>query len=79
VTLTPPTRTMRAEAAKNGFYKSLALHGDFPRLQILSIEGLLEGRERAVCSDFMADRLDTAHDERSRPFYRPRRMRRRAS
>jgi DNA modification methylase len=51
VTLAPPTRPMLAEAAKAGFYKSPTLGGNFPRLQILSIEGLLEGRERPVYPD----------------------------
>ncbi|MDR3221326.1 MAG: restriction endonuclease [Candidatus Accumulibacter sp.] len=46
VTLAPPTAPMRAEAAKAGFYESPTLGKAFPRLQILTIEGLLEGRER---------------------------------
>jgi DNA modification methylase len=51
VTLAPPTRPMRAEAAKAGFYPSLTLSGNFPRLQILTIEGLLEGKERPLYPD----------------------------
>ncbi|MDR0528472.1 MAG: restriction endonuclease, partial [Zoogloeaceae bacterium] len=51
VTLAPPTRPMLAEAAKAGFYRSPALSGEFPRLQLLTVEGLLEGRERAEYPD----------------------------
>ncbi|MDR1934583.1 MAG: restriction endonuclease [Candidatus Accumulibacter sp.] len=51
VTLAPPTQAMRGEAAKAGFYPSPTLPGNFPRLQILSVEGLLEGRERPLYPD----------------------------
>jgi adenine specific DNA methylase Mod len=44
VTLTPPTQPMMAEAASAGFYES-AHHGAFPRIQILTIDGLLSGAE----------------------------------
>ena len=45
VTLTPPTQPMITEAASAGFYESPA-HGAFPKIQILTIEGLLAGREQ---------------------------------
>ncbi|MDR0674640.1 MAG: restriction endonuclease [Zoogloeaceae bacterium] len=45
VTLSPPTQPMRSEAAKAGFYESPTF-GQCPRLQILTVVGLLEGRER---------------------------------
>ena len=45
VTLTPPTRPMITEAASAGHYES-PHHGAFPRIQILSIQGLLDGTER---------------------------------
>ncbi|MDR0234200.1 MAG: restriction endonuclease [Zoogloeaceae bacterium] len=51
VTLIPPTGPMQTEAAKAGFYKSPTLPGNFPRLQILTIEGLLEGNERPLYPD----------------------------
>jgi hypothetical protein len=51
VTLASPTRPMRAEAAKAGFYPSPTLSGNFPRLQILTIEGLLESKERPLYPD----------------------------
>lgn len=51
VTLAPPTRPMVQEALKMGFYYPEAIEGQFPRLQILTIEGLLEGREQALYPD----------------------------
>ncbi len=50
VTLTPPTKEMMKEAASAGFYES-PHHGDFPRLQILTVEGLLDGKESAKFPD----------------------------
>jgi predicted RNase H-like HicB family nuclease len=44
VTLTPPTKPMQNEAASAGFYES-PNHGAFPKIQILTIEGLLNGTE----------------------------------
>ena len=45
VTLTPPTKPMITEAASAGHYES-PHHGAFPRIQILTIAGLLDGTER---------------------------------
>ena len=53
VTLTPPTKPMVTEAASAGHYES-PHHGAFPRIQILSIEGLLNGTERARWPDLSA-------------------------
>ncbi len=50
VTLTPPTKAMRTEANAAGFYRS-PHHGDFPKIQILTIEGLLNCAESAQYSD----------------------------
>jgi site-specific DNA-methyltransferase (adenine-specific) len=44
VTLAPPTQPMLTEATSAGYYKS-ALLGAFPKLQVLTIEGLLSGIE----------------------------------
>lgn len=44
VTLTPPTKPMVTEATSAGFYESPHL-GAFPKIQILTIEGLLSGAE----------------------------------
>lgn len=53
VTLTPPTKPMETEAAAAGFYES-PHHGQFPRLQILTIEGLMQEHERPRYPDIMA-------------------------
>lgn len=47
VTLAPPTQPMRAEAAALGFYASPSFPDQrFPRLQLLTVDGLLDGTER---------------------------------
>ena len=50
VTLGPPTRPMNDEAVSAGFYDSPA-GKSFRKIQILTIEGLLEGREQAEYPD----------------------------
>ncbi|MCY7387124.1 MAG: restriction endonuclease [Burkholderiales bacterium] len=45
VTLTAPTKPMLTEAASAGHYES-PHHGAFPKIQILTISGLLDGTER---------------------------------
>jgi site-specific DNA-methyltransferase (adenine-specific) len=45
VTLEEPTRDMLTEAATAGFYHSPVWNKDYPRLQILTIEALLAGKE----------------------------------
>jgi len=44
VTLTPPTKPMKVEAVSAGHYQS-AHYGAFDKIQILTIEGLLNGTE----------------------------------
>ena len=54
VTLTPPTREMVKEAAAAGHYEAPHEFGgqrDFPKVQILTIEGLLNGNERPLFPD----------------------------
>lgn len=46
ITLDDPTKTMRAEAASCGFYTSNFDQQKYPRLQLLTVGGLLERRER---------------------------------
>jgi len=46
VTLAPPKATMLKEAASAGFYHCPHNRKDYPKLQILTIEGLLSGHER---------------------------------
>jgi DNA modification methylase len=52
VTLTKPTRPMRDEAVKAGYYES-PMRASFPKIQILTIEGLLNGTEQARYPDLM--------------------------
>jgi DNA modification methylase len=51
VTLGAPTKPMMVEAVKEGYYTSPMTGKAFPRLQILTIEGLLHGTERALYPD----------------------------
>ncbi len=47
ITLEKPSKPMREEAADAGRYQSKLWHDkDFPKIQILTIEGLLSGKER---------------------------------
>lgn len=46
VTLTPPKSTMVKEAASAGFYECPHNKKNYPKLQILTVEGLLSGHER---------------------------------
>jgi site-specific DNA-methyltransferase (adenine-specific) len=45
ITLEPPSRDMKTEAASAGFYHSIGWGKDYPRVQILSIAELLQGAE----------------------------------
>lgn len=57
VTLTPPTRNMQVEARKWGYYK--AGNGkEYPKIQILTIEGLLNGTERPEYFDLSGGQLN---------------------
>jgi hypothetical protein len=53
VTLAPPTKPMETEAVAAGFYESPHF-APVPRIQILTIEGLLRGTERARYPDVAA-------------------------
>lgn len=44
ITLKEPTAGMKKEALSSGFYKSPGWNRDYPRIQILTIEELLEGK-----------------------------------
>lgn len=50
VTLATPTAPMKKEAVSAGFYETPS-GKSFPKIQILTIEGLLSGHERAVYPD----------------------------
>ncbi|MCX8517875.1 MAG: DNA methyltransferase, partial [Rhodoferax sp.] len=51
LTLTPPTKPMVTEAVKVGYYTSPGTGNAFPKVQILTIAGLLNGTERALFPD----------------------------
>lgn len=51
VTLAAPTKPMNTEAIKTGYYTSPSTAREFPRIQILSIAGLLSGTDRARYPD----------------------------
>lgn len=53
VTLAAATRPMREEAAKAGLYESPS-GANFPRIQVLSIDDLLSGKDRARYPDLAA-------------------------
>jgi adenine specific DNA methylase Mod len=55
VTLAEPTQPMIAEAASAGFYHSTAYNQDWPRVQILTVKGLLEGSDRPQYINVDAD------------------------
>jgi len=44
ITLREPTKPMLTEAAASGFYESKDFPGRYPRMQILTIAELLEGK-----------------------------------
>ena len=54
ISLEEPTRGMIADAASAGFYES-ATGKKFPRVQLLTIEGLLSGKQRAEHPDHQPD------------------------
>ena len=48
LTLQHPTKDMRAEAAEAGFYESPLWQKSFPRIQILTIEEILAGKQPSI-------------------------------
>ena len=54
VSLETPTKGIIADAASAGFYES-ATGKKFPRVQLLTIEGLLSGKHRAEHPDHQPD------------------------
>ncbi len=52
VTLTEPTVPMQTEAIKAGYYDSRLIQRKYPKIQILTINGLLTGTEKAEYPDW---------------------------
>jgi Restriction endonuclease len=69
ITLEKPTKQMRTEAADAGRYTSKLWHKkDYPKIQILTVEGLLGGSERidappAINPFAMAAREQKQHEQ----------------
>ncbi len=57
VTLAEKTKPMEVEATKAGYYLSELTGRSFPKIQILTIQGLLDGTERPVYPDLGAGGL----------------------
>jgi len=75
VTLADPSKPMNTEAVKEGFYKSPITGTEFPRIQVLTIAGLLNGTERARFPDlssgghtFKKAKLDQGKSDQSKLF-----------
>ncbi len=62
ITLKPPSKPMKTEAATAGFYESSLWGGQYPKIQILTIAALLEGASismpTALRSFKQAERID---------------------
>jgi hypothetical protein len=54
ITLTKPTKVMITEAAGTGVYEATEYGEVFPKIQILTIEGLLSGTEKPKFRDASA-------------------------
>ena len=68
ITLDKPTKPMRDEAASSGRFESKLWQKDYPKIQIVTIEGLLAGTERidapSQINPFaMAARESSAHQQ----------------
>jgi site-specific DNA-methyltransferase (adenine-specific) len=73
ITLADPTGPMKTEAVKASYYESPA-GASFPKIQILTIKGLLEGTERALYPDLMQGGLmfkRAAKEIKERPLRLP--------
>ena len=74
ITLEKPTKPMREEAADAGRYESKLWHDkDYPKIQMLTIEGLLSGKERVEAPPQMnpfakAQRETTAPQQAEMPL-----------
>jgi len=68
LTLAPPSQPMRKEAAAAGFYSSPAFNAPYPKLQILTVEGVLNGTERVRCPDVSGGRLTFKKAAREAPL-----------
>ncbi len=72
LTLEPPTKPMLQEATEKGFYHSPGWNKDYPRIQILTVEDLLNGKTVDLPPNLQtfkqADRVTIATDEQNNLF-----------
>ena len=67
ITLEKPSKQMRTESADAGRYTSKVWHDkDYPRIQILTVEGLLDGTERVDAPPQLNPFHGCARKQRSR-------------
>jgi hypothetical protein len=66
ITLEPPTNAMEKEAVTAAFYRSPGWQRDYPRIQTLTIEELLEGAKVQLPPEWgtfkQAGRVEESHE-----------------
>ncbi|MEA3310834.1 MAG: hypothetical protein U9Q76_01310 [candidate division WOR-3 bacterium] len=61
----PPDRSeIPSEAASAGFYHSQIMNKDYPKVQVLTVKGLLEGTERLQIPQIAPDEVTFKRAER---------------
>lgn len=65
ITLVPPTQDMKTMAAAKGVYHSNLFHKDYPKLQILTIQGLMNGSEQPVYPNIAAREFFNPYSQKS--------------
>ena len=73
ISMEAPTKPMLKEAAEAGFYKSPHVEGKFPRLQIFTIEQLLNGKQIAYprLLDVTYKKAPRAREKQAEPMVLP--------
>ena len=69
LTLEPPTKPMLTEALQKGFYHFPGWNRDYPRLQIVTVEDLLNGKSiempQTSITFKQAEKMPTKNDDQS--------------
>ena len=65
VTLEEPTKDMTTEAVSSGYYRSNLWQQDYPRIQILTVEELLDGKAVEMPKS-VPFTMDSQNDQRIR-------------
>jgi len=71
ITLEPPTAPMQKEAVTAGFYHSPGMNNDYPKIQIVTIEDLLQGAKLNIPQEFITFKANKAvtPDSNQTSFY----------